>query len=345
VSNITMTPQRLQELLRQIRQTRVLVFGDFCIDAYWTFDMDASEVSVETAKPTWPVRTQRYGLGGAGNVVSNLVDLGVGDVHALAVVGDDLYGREMVNMLQRIGVHTDGVVVQAGDWDTPVYGKPHIGDEEQNRIDFGLFNVVSSESEERVDAALRSALRRVDAVILNQQLVRGATSDAMLVRLNTIVADHPNVIFVVDSRDKSAQYEGVILKLNGHEAAAMCGVATPVDELVPLDDAKGYAGEIVDRTGQPVVVTRGDCGCIVLDRGECSEIPGVQITGPIDPVGAGDTFVSALTSALAAGAAPSEAAGLANCAAAVTVQKLQQTGTASRDEIMAISDASQGSGT
>ena len=331
-----MDEQRLRDLLDQIRNTRVLVFGDFCIDAYWTFDMCASEVSVETGKETWPVHTQRYGLGGAGNVVSNLVDLGVGEVWALAVVGDDVFGREMVSILQRIGVHTEGVVVQEERWNTPVYGKPHIADEEQNRIDFGLFNEIAEATEERVEENLREILDGVDAVILNQQLVRGATSDAMLARLNGIAAQRPERIFVADSRDKSQAYQDVILKLNGHEAAQLCGDDIPIDHLVLLDDIRRYAREIFGRTGKPLVITRGDRGCITFGNGALIETPGIQILKKTDPVGAGDTFVSAFTAALAAGATSAEAAALGNFAAAVTVQKLQQTGTANPDEIIAI---------
>ena len=331
-----MNETRLRELLDRIRSTRVLVFGDFCIDAYWAFDMAASETSIETGKPTWPVASQRYGLGGAGNVVSNLVDLGVGEVWALAVVGDDVFGREMVNMLDRLGVHTEGVVVQAEGWDTPVYGKPHVGEEEQNRIDFGLLNAIAPQTEERAEAWLRDAVRRVDAVILNQQLLHGATSDTMIGRLNRIVADHADCIFVADSRDRSADYEGVILKLNGHEAAGLCGEHTPVDRMVLLEPIRRYARQIHGRTGKPVVVTRGDRGVVVSDREGLTDIPGVQMLRRVDPVGAGDTFVSAFAAGLAAGARPAEAAELGNFAAAVTVQKLQQTGTATADEITEI---------
>ena len=295
-----MDEHRLRQLLDQIRGTRVLVFGDFCIDAYWTFDLSAAEVSVETGKQTRPVRAQHYGLGGAGNVVNNLVDLGVGDVWALAVVGDDVFGREMTGMLQRIGVHTEGVIVQSCAWDTPVYGKPYIGDDEQNRIDFGLFNEMAEESEEQAAAFLKEILDRVDAVILNQQLVRGVNSPSMLQRLNAVIAARPDRIFVVDSRDKSDRYENVILKLNGHEAARLCGDAAPLGDLVLLDRVRDYAHTLLDRTGKPVVVTRGDRGCVVVDRDESTQIPGVQILKRIDPVGAGDTFVSAFTSALAA---------------------------------------------
>ena len=58
--------------------------------------------------------------------------------------------------------------------------------------------------------------------------------------------------------------------------------------------------------------------------------------GPVDPVGAGDSLLAGIAAALAAGEAPLGAAELGNFAAAVTVQKLRVTGTASPPEILAI---------
>jgi len=55
-------------------------------------------------------------------------------------------------------------------------------------------------------------------------------------------------------------------------------------------------------------------------------VPGIEILGPVDPVGAGDSFLAATAASVAGGATPAEAAEIGNFAAAVTVQKLQQTG-------------------
>jgi len=65
------------------------------------------------------------------------------------------------------------------------------------------------------------------------------------------------------------------------------------------------------------------------------EIPGIQVLGKTDPVGAGDTVVSAITAALEV-VKSFVAARLANIAATVTVRKLQQTGTATPAEMLAI---------
>jgi len=63
-------------------------------------------------------------------------------------------------------------------------------------------------------------------------------------------------------------------------------------------------------------------------------VSGLQLSGPTDSVGAGDTFCSALMACISIGADLASAAFIANIAAAVTVQKLFQTGTATRQEIL-----------
>ena len=70
----------IDTILTRFAGIRIGVIGDFCLDAYWEVDPRRSETSVETGLPTRPVRTQRYSLGGAGNVASNLKAMGVANV-------------------------------------------------------------------------------------------------------------------------------------------------------------------------------------------------------------------------------------------------------------------------
>lgn len=327
---------RLEALLKAIEATSVAVMGDFCIDAYWVLDPSGSEISLETGKPTQTVGKQRYGLGGAGNVVSNLVDLGVGQVYAIGVVGDDLFGREMKAMLTAVGANADGMVVQSHNWDTAVYGKPYLAGDEQSRVDFGAFNTIAPETEERLIEILRRTLTSVQAVILNQQIVRGIKSDTLIDRINTVIAEHPDTVFIVDSRHKSARYKGAILKLNDVEAGILAGVPREVGDVVLQEEVHEYATKIFQRTGKPVFITRGGRGCVSFDGKEMCDAPGIQILSAVDPVGAGDAAVSAMAGALAAGGTVGEAAELGNFAASVTVTKLEQCGTATPGEIISI---------
>ncbi|HUW84175.1 MAG TPA: PfkB family carbohydrate kinase [Phycisphaerae bacterium] len=331
-----MDRRRLEQLLADVARVRVAVIGDFCLDAYWLYDPSGSEISLETGKPTHAVRRHRYGLGGAGNVVSNLIDLGVAQVLAFGVVGDDLFGREMARLLSTTGTDVAGLVTQADDWDTPVYGKPHEGDEEDRRIDFGAFNALSRASQDELLARLVAALPQLQCVVVNQQLGRGLWVDEMIERFIDMVARWPQMLFVVDSRNRAERFGHVVLKLNEIEAARICGQPVEPDAVVPAEQAQGFARQIFDRTSRPVFITRGARGLVAFDDSSVHIEPGIQILHKADPVGAGDTAVAAIAASLAAGASYVEAARLANFAATVTVQKVQQTGTATPDEILRV---------
>ena len=91
-----MDREKLEKIIEDIKSVSIAVIGDFCLDAYWFIDESKSEISVETGLPTHPVKNQRYSLGGAGNVTSNLAAMGVSDVRAYGVIGADPFGNEMV---------------------------------------------------------------------------------------------------------------------------------------------------------------------------------------------------------------------------------------------------------
>jgi bifunctional ADP-heptose synthase (sugar kinase/adenylyltransferase) len=116
--------------------------------------------------------------------------------------------------------------------------------------------------------------------------------------------------------------------LNGAEAG--------LDDVLTFADVKQYAVNLYGQSHKPVFLTRGARGIVTVDAHGVHEVPGIQILKKLDTVGAGDTVTSALALCLGAGVPPAEAADFANCAAAVTVQKLFQTGTASAAEIIAM---------
>jgi len=330
-----MTPHQLDDLLSRISRARIGVIGDFCLDAYWTLDASLSEISIETGLATRPVRSQRCSLGGAGNVAANLAALGVTDVRAFAVVGDDPFGREMTRLLQEIRVDLRGVLVQEKRWDTPVYIKPVEGDSEQSRIDFGNANELDAATAERLLAALRDALPELDLVIVNQQLMHGIHTEEVRRALARLIPS-ARAPFICDSRSFSDSYEGALRKLNDREALRLVGVQWESGDPVPRADAEQAARLLFDRWKTPLFLTRGSRGMLVQDAGGTHEVPGLQILGRIDTVGAGDSALAGIAAALAAGSDPLAAASLGNFAAAVTVKKLFVTGTASPAEIRAV---------
>ena len=325
------------KILASLPRLRIGVLGDYAVDAYWMLEDSIGEISVETGKRALVVRSQRYSPGGAGNIMANLAALGAGSLEAFGVAGEDIFGRLLTEMLERLGIATGGMLRQSENWDTPVWAKPHLEGEEQRRLDFGFHNRLTAETCEKLFESLTARLPELDALIINQQLPNPLVAGEVIERLNRLTAEFSGKVFVVDCRDNIDLYRNAVLKI---DQASLIRRYRGVESLrpdEPVFDREEIAAALETlfaSCDKPVVLTRGRRGCLVYERGKCLEVPGVFVTGPVDPVGAGDTMLSAVAAALAAGAKIEEAAGFGNYAASVTVAKLRQTGTASPREIL-----------
>jgi rfaE bifunctional protein kinase chain/domain len=331
-----MDQQRIKEILGKIEQTRVAVYGDFCIDAYWILDPKGSEVSEETGLQARAVRRHYYSLGGASNVVANLAALKPKSIQVVGVVGDDIFGRELRRQFDALGVDASHLVVQREHYDTVAFGKPYREKVEEPRIDFGFFNRRSEATDAALLEGIRHALKTSDALIVNQQVPGSITNLGFIDRANRLFAEFPDKVVLLDSRHFGDKFEHIVRKTNDREAARLNGVELAHGENPTLDEVKGYAQTLYGQFKKPVFLTRGSRGMLAIDGKGVHEISGIQLLKKLDPVGAGDTVTSALALCLGAGVPPAEAAEFANFAAAVTVQKLFQTGTASGEEILAV---------
>jgi bifunctional ADP-heptose synthase (sugar kinase/adenylyltransferase)/phosphoglycolate phosphatase-like HAD superfamily hydrolase len=324
-----MDKEMLNRILDRLPSVSVGVFGDFGLDAYWTLDPSISEVSLETGLPTRSVIKQSYSLGGAGNVVANLAEMGVGDIRVFGVIGADPFGAEMRRLLGRQRANLEGLLVESRSWATPVYIKPILGKEEQNRMDLGNANALPDETGMELLARLSAALDSLAVVIVNQQLLRSVHTPCVQEGLRALMAKNEEKLFVVDSRTLSDSYKDCVHKLNSFEAVKLCGMSRELGDVIGREDAGAAARTLRRRWGRPVFVTLGDRGCLVADGDEVQSVPGLHIVRRTDPVGAGDSMLAGIAAAMAVDCPPLEAAVFGNFVAGVTVQQLFTTGTAS----------------
>lgn len=325
----------LERLLERLPAASVAVLGDLCLDAYWLLDTRPTEQSIETGLAAHRVLRQRYSPGGGGNVAANLAALGVGQLETVGVVGPDLFGEELRRQFSARGISTAAIQCGPAGWQTLVYAKPYRDAEELNRFDFGAVQPLAGEVLASVLRALAAAADSCRVIVINQQ-VPGSWSAEVAPALNQLVASRPDRLFIVDSRDHAHELAGVALKLNLREAARLLG--EPSESLGP-EDALRIARALEARRQQPIFLTRGEHGLVLAVRGELYDIPGIDLPGAIDSVGAGDAALAALAAAFSVDAAPLDAGALANLAAAITTRKLRVTGTASPSELRAIGPA------
>jgi rfaE bifunctional protein kinase chain/domain len=321
----------IPELLQRMKSAKLTVFGDFCVDAYWELCGKAEENSIETGLAVRHVKEQRYSLGGAGSVLANLIDMGVGCVRAVGLSGNDIFGESLRTLLSERGADTSGFITDP-EWTTMVYAKPCFGDREDSRIDFGAFNVIRPELQDALLQKLSAAAAQSDVVILNQQVPAGLSTPDTIRRINAIIAAHPKCLFFADARHHARDYRGATLKLNIREAVGY--LRKQGADLFSDRSAREFALHISGLTGKPAFLTRGELGLVIAVNDEAILIPGLQVIEQTDAVGAGDAVVAALAAGLAVGASPVLAGVLANISAMITVRKLKSTGTASVAEIL-----------
>ncbi len=321
---------KLKDYFPRLREVRVAVVGDFCLDAYWLADMTRSELSRETPRFALPVAEERYSPGAAGNVAANVRALGPETV-AVGVLGRDWRGEVLLEELRRRGVDTQALP-RAEGWLTPAYIKPvrrgYETEQEDSRIDFANAEPLGGALEDELLSRLRSLKEKADGVCVQDQLACGVVTK----RVRKAVGEAgPHV--VADSRSCAGEYRGVAVKPNELEAASALGRNA---ETAPEELARALA----EKVGGRVFLTVGKRGCLVCEAGsDATLVEGFPQDGPVDIVGAGDTFLAALVSFLACGAPPEEAAAFANLAASVTVKKLGTTGTCTPEELLARADA------
>lgn len=337
--NIPISRTRLEQILNAVKDLTLGVVGDFTLDGYWYADMEQSQLSRETATFPRPIIRETYSLGGAANAAWNLSALGVGAVWGFSVVGDDWRGNILHDLLASASIHTSGLLNQV-DRQTPFYGKVMLTavgrrPQEDARLDFINTQPLSPQIEEALLSALEISLAKMDGLIIADYQPVGVITARVTRGLLKLARDHDKKPFVVDSRERAGEFRQLILKLNDAEAARLFFPERNIamDEIPDLWHA---AIQHNQRTGQPIIITRGEQGCLVAIDGECVTLPGVHVPPPVDVVGAGDAFLASFTAAIAGGANVVEAACLANLSAAVTVTKICVTGTASPAEVLSM---------
>lgn len=318
-----MNRARLESLLARFPALAVLVIGDFFLDKYLVIDRRLAEISLETGLEAHQVVEVRCSPGGAGTVTANLRALGA-NILALGSVGDDGEGYELKRALRAIGVDIS-LLIERPDRFTPTYTKPMLRGasppadlHELNWLDIKNRAPLPTEVEDTIISHFHKALPRVHGVVTTDQVTEancGVITDRVRVELCAQARAHPDKVIAADSRERIRLFQNVILKSNAREAVrAVHPKGNASDPKVVETCGAALAG----RAGRPVFVTMGADGILLCDESGCTPIPTVPAEGPIDPVGAGDSVMAGLASALCAGASSCEAAIVGNLVAGVT---------------------------
>ncbi len=323
----TLDKQRAQALLDRARESNIVVLGDVMLDEFlWG---DVTRISPEAPVPVVDIRRESTHLGGAANVLANLLALGA-QACVIGVVGDDFAGeriRSSVN--EKSAMQTDGLLV--ADNSRPTTIKTRIIAQQQMvvRADREHRTPVDAQTESRIIAAVKTALASAQALVISDY-DKGVVTPRILSEVLPAAYGRMPVLIDPKMRNFDSYRPATLVTPNHHEALRLANLEEDSDAALQT-----AARMIRARLGcDAVLITRGDRG-MMLFEGERDPVHVETAAREVyDVTGAGDTVIATLAAALAAGASMTEAAVLANHAAGIVVGKLG-TATASADEVLA----------
>ncbi len=318
--------RRIEGLVASFGRLRLLVLGDLMLDEYLWGDVD--RVSPEAPVPVVHVERESLALGGAGNVVRNVVAMGAECV-VCSVVGDDRAGDRVIDLLKDLGVDPGGVVRVA---DRPTTRKTRVQARSQQmlRVDRETDEPISSSASRRLLLAVDAVLPGVQGAIL-EDYGKGVLPDRVL-RATMRRLNEAGIPVAVDPKTSVSPYRGAdLFKPNLREVGALTGRRIRSER-----DLYRAVAQMRRRLGESdIVVTRGSDGMTIFEE----DAPPVDVpiarSDVFDVQGAGDTSIAALALTRLAGGSLLEAAVVANAAAGVVVGKVG-TATATPEEIFAL---------
>jgi D-glycero-beta-D-manno-heptose-7-phosphate kinase len=305
-------------LLEKLANRSVLVVGDLMIDQFLIGTVD--RISPEAPVPIVRFDHEMWRLGGAANVANNITALG-GQVETVGVVGGDTDGSRLLAELSRRSIGTGGVVSDPSRCTTRKLRVVTTRNQQVARIDYEVDTEITAGVEDAVVRKIHDLASSAHAIVISDYLKGAITKHVAAAAIEAGRAR--GIPVLIDPKVPHIEYYNgaTIITPNHHEAEAVTHM-----RLRSTDDARQVARRFRERAGAAaVLITRGEHGMWLLDvEGDAGadeiELP-AEAREVADVTGAGDTVISALALAVAAGATFPEAARLANRAAGIVVGK------------------------
>jgi rfaE bifunctional protein kinase chain/domain len=309
-----MNREQTWQLIHKFKDFRIIVLGDLMLDEFiWG---EVRRISPEAPVPVVEVKRETLSLGGAGNVVSNLLDLGA-QVLPIGVLGNDQAAAIIRDRLIERGGSVSGLIP---DPSRPTTRKTRIlaHNQQMVRADREERNPVSSGIEALVIDAFNSLLDQAHAVIVSDY-DKGLLTPALLRVVIENARLHGKLV-CLDPKIRNFQHYRKVDLITPNQQEAERATNIEITDEPSLSAAAHRISEMLDC--ENVLITRGENGMSLLSKREkMTHIPTVA-REVYDVTGAGDTVIATLTLCLAAGASLQEAAIIANHAAGVVVGKI-----------------------
>lgn len=306
--------EQIDQITGNMGKAEILILGDTMLDEYLIGNVE--RISPEAPVPVVDILDTKKLLGGAANVAANIRALGDSPL-LLGVVGEDEAAQGLRTLLKERDISSDLLVVDPTRHTTiktriVAHGQQVVRADRETRHD------LVPEVENRIFERIEQVIDRVKAIIISDY-GKGMITLSLLQRVIDLCLKNGVYIAVDPKETRFHNYIKVsLITPNHHEAGFAFGrrIRTEEDLLVVGN------GLLKKLQAESILITRGAEGMSLFREGhEPTHIP-TFAREVYDVTGAGDTVIASFVSAIAAGAAPVEAAVVANAGAGCTVAEV-----------------------
>ncbi len=302
----------LIDLVSAISKSRVLCVGDVMLDRF--INGEVTRISPEAPVPVLRIQNETEMLGGAGNVIRNVIALG-GQGTLIALTGVDAAANEIdVALASLDGATAD--LVRDGTRTTPIKTRFIAGNQQILRVDSEVTSDLKSDTGEAILAKVDAVIRDHDILVLSDY-GKGVLNHSRIQKLIE-AAKNWSIPVVVDPKGSDYDiYSGAdVITPNRKEIEEASGM--PVKH---VSDAAAAALTISKRHNlAAVLVTLSQDGMLLAKDTDTHHLK-AEAREVFDVSGAGDTVIATIAGALAAGGKLRDAARLANICAGIVVAK------------------------
>lgn len=316
---------KIRSIRDEGKQPAMLVIGDVMIDHY--IHGRASRLSPEAPVPVVNLKSENFTLGGAGNVVQNLVSLGAG-VAFSGTTGNDIAGAQVLEILNSEGVSTDGIITDK-DRTTTVKTRILVDGHQLARLDKECTNNLSLSAENTLMDQLTMLIESADVVVLSDYN-KGFLSSTLTRRIIAVAKKFDKKVIIDPKGHNYMKYSGAfIIKPNRDELT----VAAKLENVETSEALQVAANIIIEQTEvENLIVTLSEEGMVIFDKNGATALP-VKATEVYDVTGAGDTVLATISYFIALGLSVVDACEIANHAAAIVIRQIGSA-TTTIDEII-----------
>lgn len=309
-------------MIKLNKKPNILVIGDLMIDHYLWGSCD--RISPEAPVQVVNVKKESSVLGGAGNVINNLVTLG-SVVDVISVIGNDSVANELKSLLEKIDVPTSNLVVE-NNRKTSKKSRLIASQQQVLRYDMESIDDINENSHKQIIQTLEKNIDKYSSIILSDYGKGVLTTN--LTKEIIKIANKNNIKVLVDPKGKDySKYKGsYTLTPNKKEAMEATNIDIK-DESSLIEALKSLKTQCELKVS---LITLSEQGIAIFDD-ELTIKPTVA-REVYDVTGAGDTVIASIAFALGNNLDIKDAIYFANLAAGVVVGKIGSA-TTTLDEI------------